>query len=114
MALAAGASFIARGFSDDPNGIAHLLVGAIRHPGFALVQVLSPCTTYRPEEKAWQQQVHPAGPEPTADPAEAARPLFTDDGLSTGIFYRGWPSPHAAATRPASCGLKTIEAAFAL
>ena len=114
VALAAGASFIARGFSGDPNGIAHLLVEAIRHPGFALVQVLSPCVTYRPEEKAWKQEVHAAGWEPATDPAEAARRLFADDGLSTGIFYRGRPSPHAAARRPASRDLTAIESAFVL
>ncbi|MCK7461546.1 MAG: hypothetical protein MZU84_05535 [Sphingobacterium sp.] len=40
------------GFSGDPNGIAQLLVEAIRHPGFALVQASSPCVTYCPEAKA--------------------------------------------------------------
>ena len=114
LALAAGAGFIARGFSGDPNGIAHLLVEAIRHPGFALVQVLSPCVTYRPEEKAWKQQVHAAEREPTTDPAEAARRLFADDGLSTGIFYRGHPPSYPAAAHPTSHDLTAIEAAFAL
>ena len=114
VALAAGASFIARGFSGDPNGIVHLLIEALRHPGFALVQVLSPCVTYRPEEKAWKQQVHAAGVEPTADPVEAARRLFADDGLSTGIFYQRQPSPPTAPLRPASRDLTAIEAAFAL
>jgi 2-oxoglutarate ferredoxin oxidoreductase subunit beta len=114
VALAAGASFIARGFSGDPNGIAHLLVEAIRHPGFALVQALSPCVTYRPEEKAWKQQAQATGWEPATDPAEAAGRLFADGGLSTGIFYRGRPAPQATTTRPATRDLAAIEAAFAL
>ncbi len=114
VALAAGASFISRGFSGDPNGIAHLLVEAIRHPGFALVHVLSPCVTYRPEEKAWKRQVHPTGGEPTADPAEAARWLFADDGLSTGIIYRGHPPVYPAVRRRRSQDLTVLEAAFVL
>jgi 2-oxoglutarate/2-oxoacid ferredoxin oxidoreductase subunit beta len=39
IALAAGASFIARGFAGDPNGLTKLLVEAIQHPGFAFLQV---------------------------------------------------------------------------
>jgi len=61
VALASGAGFIARGFSGDPNGVAKLLVEAIQYPGFSLVQILSPCVTYRPEEKDWKHQVHAAG-----------------------------------------------------
>ena len=114
VALAAGAGFIARGFSGDPNGIAHLLVEAIRHPGFALVQVLSPCVTYRPEEKCWKQQVHAAGIEPTHDLAEAARRLFADDGLTTGIFYQAAPPPYPGAVTNAGGDLTAIEAQFAL
>jgi 2-oxoglutarate ferredoxin oxidoreductase subunit beta len=71
--------------------------------------------TYRPEEKAWKQEVHAAGAEPATDPAEAARRLFSDDGMSTGIFYRGRPSPRAVPARlPVSCDLTAIEASFAL
>ena len=114
VALAAGAGFIARGFSGDPNGIARLLVEAIRHPGFSLVQVLSPCVTYRPEEKCWKQQVHAVGTEPTADLAEAARRLFADDGLATGIFYRTALSPYPEAVANVSDDLTAIEAKFVL
>jgi 2-oxoglutarate ferredoxin oxidoreductase subunit beta len=114
VALAAGASFIARGFSGDPNGIARLLVEAIRHPGFALVHVLSPCVTYRPEEKAWKQQVHAAGWEPTADPVEGARRLFAEDGWSTGIFYQVRQPLHPAKTRSVFRDLTAIEAALTL
>lgn len=114
VALASGAGFIARGFSGDPNGIAKLLVEAIRHPGFALVQILSPCVTYRPEEKLWKQQVHGVGMEPATEPAEAARRLFADDGLSTGIFYRAELPPYPANVRAESDGLAAIEADLAL
>lgn len=45
LALAAGGTFIARGFSGDPSHLAALIEGGIRHKGFALIEVLSPCVT---------------------------------------------------------------------
>ncbi len=89
VALAAGANFVARAFSGDPNGVADTLAAAIRHPGFSFVEVLSPCVTFRPEQRNWKQAVHPAPVEPTDDPAQAARRILTDDGFNIGILYRG-------------------------
>lgn len=64
-----------------------LLVLALQHPGFALVQVLSPCQTFRPEQKNWKQMVHPvAEPAPT-DPSQAAQLIQSDDGLALGVLY---------------------------
>lgn len=87
IALAAGASFVARGFSGDPNGLAELLVAAIRHPGFALVHVLSPCVTFRPEQRDWRHQVHPCVLGPTHDAAEAAHLVQRDDGMALGLLF---------------------------
>jgi 2-oxoglutarate ferredoxin oxidoreductase subunit beta len=111
IALAAGATFIARGFSGDPNGLTRLLVEAIQHPGFAFVHVLSPCQTFRPEQKTWKQEVHPCRLEPTRSPAEAARLIQLDDGKALGLLYAerlpGWqPSSAASAT------IEDIEAGF--
>jgi 2-oxoglutarate/2-oxoacid ferredoxin oxidoreductase subunit beta len=114
VALAAGAGFIARGFAGDPNDVARLLAEAILYPGFALVQILSPCVTYCPEEKLWKQQVHGMGLEPTADPVEAAGRLFAGDRLSTGIFYRAVLPSYPSAYQPVSADLSAIEAEFAL
>ncbi|MBI4368802.1 MAG: 2-oxoacid ferredoxin oxidoreductase [Elusimicrobia bacterium] len=46
LAIAGGASFVARGFSGDPKGLVDLIAQAIKHPGFALVDVFSPCVTF--------------------------------------------------------------------
>ncbi len=46
LALGAGATYISRGFSGDPNHLAELIKGGIQHRGFALVDVFSPCVTY--------------------------------------------------------------------
>jgi len=40
LALAAGASFIARGFSGEPTPLTRMIVEAVRHPGFSFVHVV--------------------------------------------------------------------------
>ena len=98
VALTAGANFIARGYSGDPNGVAKLIVEAIQHPGFSLVQVLSQCVTYRPEQRDWRNLVRPATKEPTSNLARAGRRMLDDDGFTTGIFYRGTRPPYLPPT----------------
>jgi len=46
LALASGGSFIARGFSGDPKQLSTLIAKGMKHKGFALVEVLSPCITH--------------------------------------------------------------------
>ncbi|GAC1592469.1 MAG: 2-oxoacid:ferredoxin oxidoreductase subunit beta [Candidatus Velthaea sp.] len=46
VALAAGGTFIARGFSAQPKQLVELLKEAVLHTGFAVVEVMSPCVTY--------------------------------------------------------------------
>jgi len=97
IALASGANFVARCFSGDLLGTAALLKEAIEHPGFSFVEILSPCVTFRPDEREWRNQVHAASVEATDDPARAARRIMTDDGFNTGILYRGDRMPYTAA-----------------
>lgn len=111
IALAAGASFIARSFAGDPNGLTRLLVEAIEHQGFSFLHVLSPCRTFRPEQKEWKHMVHPCRLAPTDNPAEAARLIQDDDGMALGLLYAEqlptWsPESHTGAT------LKDIEKEF--
>jgi len=88
IALAAGAGFIARGYSGEPSELSRLLVEAIEHPGFAFVQVLSGCVTYRPDQKSWKEEVHALETElPTDDRVKAAQIIQADDGKATGVIY---------------------------
>ena len=95
IALASGANFVARAFAGDPNGTAEIIAQAIRHPGFSFVEILSPCVTFRPEQREWKQLVHPAPVAPTDDPARAARRIMTDDGFNIGVLYAGGRTPYA-------------------
>jgi len=46
MALAAGATFIARGFSGDQRHLTDLIKQGLQHKGFSFIDVFSPCVTY--------------------------------------------------------------------
>jgi 2-oxoglutarate ferredoxin oxidoreductase subunit beta len=94
IALAAGANFIARAFSGDPNGTAAIVAEAIRHPGFSFVAIMSPCITFRDEQREWKNMVRPSGVESTTDSAQAARRLMTDDGYNIGVLYKGNRKPY--------------------
>lgn len=113
LALAAGASFIARGFSGNPPQLVKLLVDAIKHPGFSFLQILSPCVTFRPEQREWKQKAHPLRSATAQNTAAAMQALIEDDGFTTGILF--------AAERPSfqpqtlSAGsLGDIEQSFAV
>jgi 2-oxoglutarate ferredoxin oxidoreductase subunit beta len=113
IALASGANFVGRGFSGDPNGCADLIVQAIRHPGFSFVEILSPCVTFRPDQREWGKMVHAAPVNPTDDPARAARRIMTDDGFNIGVLYAGNRAPFRP-NRAASADMDAIEAEFTL
>lgn len=46
LAIAEGATFVARGFAGDIPHLTGLLLEALRHDGFALVDVFQPCVTW--------------------------------------------------------------------
>src|SRR6059036_1734214 len=46
LALAAGATFVARGFSGEQKQLTDLIKQGIEHPGFSFLDVFSPCVTY--------------------------------------------------------------------
>ena len=50
LALSLGATFVARSFSGDKAQLVPILKAAIRHRGFALVDVISPCVAFNDHE----------------------------------------------------------------
>jgi 2-oxoglutarate ferredoxin oxidoreductase subunit beta len=114
IALASGASFVARAFSGDPNGMADIVAQGMRHPGFSFIEVLSPCVTFRPEQREWKNHVHAAPVGPTDDAARAARRIMTDDGFNIGVLYAGDRAPYPANPGTATRELADFEAEFEL
>ncbi|MEO8137264.1 MAG: 2-oxoacid:ferredoxin oxidoreductase subunit beta [Betaproteobacteria bacterium] len=113
IALASGANFVARATTGDPNGTAAIIAQAIRHPGFSFVEILSPCVTFRPEQKEWKHLAHPAPVTPTDDPALAARRIMTDDGFNIGVLYAGARPPLRTGAAGPACDPAALAAEFA-
>ena len=114
IALASGANFVARAFSGDQNGTAEIIAQGIRHPGFSFIEILSPCVTFRPEQRDWKNLVHPAMVGPTDDAARAAKRIMTDDGFNIGVLYAGHRAPYAGGPGTPTRSLEQMEEEFAL
>lgn len=57
-ALSLGCTYIARSFSGDKEQLVPLIKGALKHPGFALVDVISPCVTFNDHEGSTKSYKH--------------------------------------------------------
>jgi len=96
--LAYGASFVAQGVPADMEGLAKMIEEAIRFPGFAFVNIQSPCITYGDAEtqlktqKKRMRRLEDEG----HDPANRIRAMELaqayGETLYTGVFYRN-PQP---------------------
>jgi 2-oxoglutarate ferredoxin oxidoreductase subunit beta len=58
MAMVLGGSFVARSFSGDKEQLVPLIKAGIRHEGFALLDVLSPCVTFNDHEASTKSYAH--------------------------------------------------------
>jgi 2-oxoglutarate ferredoxin oxidoreductase subunit beta len=96
--LAYGAPFVAQGTPADLPALASVIEQAIRYPGFAFVNVQSPCVTYGDEEhqiKAHKSLMRPLesiahDPTDLVDAFRLAQTYGTE--LYTGVLYRN-PDP---------------------
>jgi 2-oxoglutarate/2-oxoacid ferredoxin oxidoreductase subunit beta len=99
VALAANASFVARGFAGDVRQLGRIMALAIRHRGFALVDILQPCVTYNHVNTAqwYKERVYDLAAERhDSSSAEAARGRAwewpnsegNDERIPVGVFYR--------------------------
>jgi 2-oxoglutarate ferredoxin oxidoreductase subunit beta len=49
LALAAGATFVARVYANDITGFADMIIKANSHQGFSVIEILQPCITFNKE-----------------------------------------------------------------
>jgi 2-oxoglutarate ferredoxin oxidoreductase subunit beta len=88
--LTYGVSFIARGHSFDLPQLTDIITRAIRHPGFSIVYVHSPCVTHPSISwEALRERTKPL-PEgfPTDDVMTALPYAYSRDPLYTGVLYQ--------------------------
>ena len=91
-----GVSFVASGFSSKIRDLANLITQGMKHPGFSIVHVQSPCTTYNDNYDQLKGNVK-KGIEPIvwdipedhdATDRQAAYNLLQQEGLPLGILYQ--------------------------
>ena len=93
LALASGATYVARGFSGDVKHMADLIANGISHKGFAFVDALSPCVTYNKINTFdfFRQRVYKletSGHDPTNLVAAWERALEWGEKIPIGLFYK--------------------------
>ncbi len=94
LALVSGATYVARGFSGEPNHMAELIAGGIQHKGFALIDVFSPCVTYNKlNTYPWfKKRVYKLEAESAYDTANVRAALEKSfewgDRIPLGLFYK--------------------------
>jgi len=91
MALSYGASFVARLFAGDPEGIARVLMKGIQHKGFSFFHIYSTCLTFDKEYKTWdhlKEWVHPLAADHNPADRKQAMIEALEDNFSLGILYR--------------------------
>jgi 2-oxoglutarate ferredoxin oxidoreductase subunit beta len=94
--LTLGVTYVASGLSSKVKDVTRMIVEGMEHPGFAIVHIQSPCTTYNDTYELLKGSVK-KGIEPMAwavpedhDPSDlsAARTLVQSTGVPLGLIYR--------------------------
>ncbi len=93
IALAAGATFIARAFAGEPKHMAQMIAEGIKHRGYALIDVLQPCVVYnRVNTYDWYRKriyhLEEEGYDPAAREAAWERAQEWEERIPLGILYR--------------------------
>lgn len=93
VAIAAGGTFVARGFAGQADYLAGLIQEGIRHRGFSLIEILQPCVTFNSRNTyAWYKQrvykLDQSGYRPD-NKEEAFRKAFEwGDKIPIGVLWR--------------------------
>ncbi|MXQ52308.1 2-oxoacid:ferredoxin oxidoreductase subunit beta [Shimazuella alba] len=98
MALTVGAGFVAQTVSSDLKGMTAIIEAGIKHKGFSLINVYSPCVTYNKiNTYDWFKQNLTSLDEIEGyDPSnrgQAMQTLMEHSGLVTGIIYQNTERP---------------------
>jgi 2-oxoglutarate ferredoxin oxidoreductase subunit beta len=104
LALAAGATFVARGFSAEQKHLTELIKQGIRHQGFSFLDVFSPCVTYNHDNtyQWFRPRLKKLEDDRAYDPSDwmaaMGKSLLWDEEIPIGRFFERTdvPSLHGA------------------
>jgi 2-oxoglutarate ferredoxin oxidoreductase subunit beta len=90
LAISFGATWVGRGFSGDPKTLVDLMTSAMEHKGFAFLNVMSPCVTWRGDDqfKLLKAKLRSLPPDHDRTSRAAALAYTREtDTLTTGVLY---------------------------
>ncbi|MBA4603719.1 2-oxoacid:ferredoxin oxidoreductase subunit beta [Thermoactinomyces mirandus] len=98
MALTAGAGFVAQAFSSDLKQLTGLIEAGIKHKGFSLINVFSPCVTYNKMNTYdfFKEHLVNLDEDSEYDPSNrhmAMQKLMENNALVTGLIYQNKEQP---------------------
>lgn len=94
LAITAGATFVARGYSGELPHLVWLIGEALEHAGYALIDVLQPCVTWNRAYAYdfYRERVYKLEDEPAYDPSDRVaaweRAHEWGERIPIGVFYR--------------------------
>lgn len=93
LALSSGVTFLAQGFSGHTKELTTLIEAGVRHNGFAMINVFSPCVTYNKiNTYDWfKEEIVSLADDPDYDPTNlemAMQKVMASKGMCTGIIYQ--------------------------
>jgi len=94
MAIAGGATFVARGFAGDMEQLSELVKQAVKHNGFALLDVLQPCISFNKKNtyQWYRERVYRVEEESGYDPLDKTAAIAMaqqwGEHIPTGVIYR--------------------------
>ncbi|NTU80979.1 MAG: 2-oxoacid:ferredoxin oxidoreductase subunit beta [Chloroflexales bacterium] len=101
IALASGATYVARGFSSQPKQLAELIKVGMAHEGFSFIHAMSPCVTFYDTYKLYKEKVYSLPDSHDVHDAEAAmRYAMEGERLPLGVLYHEPRPAHAARPEP--------------
>ncbi len=115
VALAAGATFVARAFPLDMAHFADLIRQAMDHPGYALIDTLQVCVTFNPAlSYPWyRQRVYKLDEEEGYDTSDLGaamgKALEWGDRIPVGVLYRDAEAPSYESQLPALADGPLVE-----
>ena len=93
LAIAAGATYVARGYTGQVKHLVDLIKGGIQHKGFALIDAFSPCVTFNLDNtheffKHRTKKLEDMGHDPTDFAAAIQKSYEWGDEIPIGLFWK--------------------------
>ncbi len=103
LALEAGATFVARGYPGKPAHLTELIVKAVMHEGFSIIDILQPCVTFNNTYSLYNEKTYIMGKIPSGY-EEAFSEVKRTDRIALGVFFEAVKTPYHIMMRESSSG----------